>query len=410
MKKLNAIVLIAAMILMFMNVSCSKKNVETQKEEPIIEETAVLTAAEPELQQSDNQAEESDAESLEEQKRIEALDDVFELDKDIVFDTSEPSIIPTDGTYFDDVRHYSYLNACKNYSLEYNPVPVFMLNPKSNVKFRHVYYFDYKNRLQDGTKNVCYDAVDLVDPVHICFFDDRKYQGHIKCYEQPKQKGRALIIPREYMGQIDKYVPVLKNTEILSKERIFKPLDIYDLSKWTKTDDGYEKILPPEKYKKGWDLYYRLNKLKITSDTITITYQNIKDLETMELDNEEILISQYIFDGDTITYTFHGYEKNGSNLLDEKRVYKKGILTEAYKNESSGSWNRNRQYLFSCIEGEGTYEMYEDEKLAEKGRLIRELDEEGFLKKQVILFDDENAHEITFTPTSIQKPDNSDSE
>ncbi len=129
--------------------------------------------------------------------------------KDIVFDTSEPSIIPTDGTYFDDVRHYSYLNACKNYSLEYNPVPVFMLNPKSNVKFRHVYYFDYKNRLQDGTKNVCYDAVDLVDPVHICFFDDRKYQGHIKCYEQPKQKGRALIIPREYMGQIDKYVPVV---------------------------------------------------------------------------------------------------------------------------------------------------------------------------------------------------------
>ncbi len=401
MKKLNAIVLIAAMILMFMNVSCSKKNVETQKEEPIIEETAVLTAAEPELQQ----AEEYDAESLEE------LDDIFELDKDIVFDTSEPSIIPTDGTYFDDVRHYSYLNVHNLFLWGGIPVPVLMLNPKSNVKFRYVYYFDYKNRLQDGRKNVGNDSGDLVDPVYICFFDDRKYQGYIQYLEESQKNGKFMVY--NTMGLSDYYDKSMEK-EILRQVRLDTPVDIDDLSKWTKTDDGYEMILPPEKYHEDRK-FYRLNKLKITSDEITITYQNIKDLETMELDDEEKLYSQYIFDGDTIIYNKHDYlDSFRKTWIDEKWVYKKGILTEVSEVYSEFSdpegYYGVRHHLFSCIEGEGTYEVYVGEKLEEKGRLIRELDEEGFLKKQVILFDDKHAHEITFTPTSIQKPDNSDSE
>ncbi|MBR3815054.1 MAG: hypothetical protein IKK38_14440 [Spirochaetaceae bacterium] len=394
--------LIAVVILIIMTVSCSKKSEELQKEQ--------LTTEELHQDEETSAAEVLVSEQIIEQPEITEQEEAEdEVDEDVVFDTSEPSVIPTDGTYFDDVRHYGYLNAVK-LILHGAPVPILMLNPKSNVKVRYVYYYDYKNRFQDGTKNISHDVDDLLDPVRICFFDKRKYQGYFEYLEESEINGKIMIFGiKDLPHYYDK--PMRKEILDKEKEKCRDPFDIDDLSKWTKTDDGYEMILPPEKYQKEWNSY-RLNKLKISSDTITMTYQNIKDLNSLELEDDVILVSQYLFEGDTINYTFHGYRnRSSSNLLDERLVYKKGILTEAYEKESrEDKWVWERHYLYSCIEGEGTYEMYEDGNLVAKGKLIREIDEEGFLKKQVILFDDGSAHEFTFSPTSLQKPENSNLE
>lgn len=402
---MKAEILIKTICLLFITItlfSCSKKTesiLQEQTFQPVIKEKDELPVAVATEADFEFEIEEPDEYVLETLKTIE---DVFELEEEIIFDSSESSIIPTDGTYFDDIRHYSNLKPIQSV-LNNAPMPVFMLNPKSNVKVRHVYYYDYEKRLQDGSKNVSFDATDFVDPVIICFFDNRTYQGYVEYYEE--LDGSITVNGSGSMGLPKNYENLKENPENINFVTFRTPFDFDNLAKWTKTDDGYEMILPPEKYQKEWNSY-RLNKLKITSDKITVTYQNIEDLETMLLDDRENLVSQYSFDGDTITYIYHGYRS--LNHLDEKLIFKKGILTEACENESyedekGNKWIRDRHYLYSCIEGEGTYEMYENGTLVDKGKLIRKLDEDGFMKWQQIIYNDGSAHEFTFSPTSIQK-------
>lgn len=334
MKKLKRI-FICIMVVLFC-FSCKKQNGDFS----VTQEENLSAAADIVLTQ--NTAEPENIENEEES----VIEEAQMPEKEVFFDTSEPSVIPTDTSYFLDEKHITYLLYLENRNSGPSIVkPSLFFNPKSNVKYAKVEYIDFKNRILDDDNNLGRDHWDEYDNnilIDVYSFNNRKYAGTARFYEARNGKREPYFDYQTAIEYQDNDVLYNGNPEWKFIENKIQSSD---------NENWYYEIL--------------LNSVVVSR----------KDKYT-------VITIEYLFDGDFITVN-----KYNNGDLRQKLVYEKGILVSDWHKLifNAGESIDIYELKYTCINGEGLYQQYnENGELTYETKLYRELDEDGFLKYQLI--------------------------